>query len=201
MVPSLTKVEVFNFPLLHFPTWLCLVHGQLVMSLGRVKRFIYVNANVSVSSVLINGQFYLNYYFLHHRNSSSKRFSQMSIATSLFLMFIHQNTKSTTGLNIYNHLQERPKALLKMSLIDVNRLTLPGRPQNAIFEHIFQNVFLYCYFFNIDYRYVGKHAGRKIKNSFYICIKRFRDVQRTCKKCLYVTSILSSTVVPRTSIY
>ena len=32
-VPSLTKVEVQNFPLLHFPKWLRLVHGQLTMSL------------------------------------------------------------------------------------------------------------------------------------------------------------------------
>ena len=37
MVPSLTKVKVRNFPLLHFPKWLCLVHGQLAMSLRRVK--------------------------------------------------------------------------------------------------------------------------------------------------------------------
>ena len=37
-VPSITKVEVGNFPLLHFPRWLCLVHGQLDMSLRRVKR-------------------------------------------------------------------------------------------------------------------------------------------------------------------
>ena len=37
-VPSLTKVEVCNFPLLHFPKWLSLVHGQLAMSLRRIKR-------------------------------------------------------------------------------------------------------------------------------------------------------------------
>ena len=37
-VPSLTKVELCNFPLLHFPKWLSLVHGQLAMSLRRIKR-------------------------------------------------------------------------------------------------------------------------------------------------------------------
>ena len=39
-VPSLTKVEVSNFPLPHFPRWFCLVHGQFPMSLRRVKRSI-----------------------------------------------------------------------------------------------------------------------------------------------------------------
>ena len=37
-VPLLTKVEVRNFPLLHFPRWFCLVNGQLAMSLWRMKR-------------------------------------------------------------------------------------------------------------------------------------------------------------------
>ena len=37
-VPSLTKAEVHNFRLLHFPELLCLVHGQLTLSLRRVKR-------------------------------------------------------------------------------------------------------------------------------------------------------------------
>ena len=39
-VPSITKVEVGRIPLLHFPRWLCLVHGQLDMSLRRVKKFV-----------------------------------------------------------------------------------------------------------------------------------------------------------------
>ena len=42
-----------------------------------------------------------------------------------------------TGLNIYSILEERPKALLKMLLIEVDRLTLLRRPQDVIFEHIF----------------------------------------------------------------
>ena len=39
-VPSLTKVEVCNFPLLHFPRWFCLVNGQLAMSQRRVERLV-----------------------------------------------------------------------------------------------------------------------------------------------------------------
>ena len=34
----ITKVEVCNFPLLHIPRCLCLVNGQLAMSLRHVKR-------------------------------------------------------------------------------------------------------------------------------------------------------------------
>ena len=41
------------------------------------------------------------------------------------------------GLNIYSILEERTNALLKMFHIDVDRLTLPKRPQDVIFEHIF----------------------------------------------------------------
>ena len=42
-----------------------------------------------------------------------------------------------TGFNIYNILEERPKALLKMFLIEVDRLMLPKRRQDVSFEHIF----------------------------------------------------------------
>ena len=64
------------------------------------------------------------------------RRDSVSLARSLFSIFIHRNIKSTTGLNIYRILEERPGALLKMFLIDVNRLTLPTCPQDVIFEHI-----------------------------------------------------------------
>ena len=39
-VPSLSKVEVRNFPLLYFPKWLCMIHGQCAMSLRCVKRLV-----------------------------------------------------------------------------------------------------------------------------------------------------------------
>ena len=97
----------------------------------------YVNANVYIFSISSNGQSYLKYYFLCHRSSPTKRFSQVLIPKSLFSIFIHQNTKITTGFNIHVILEERPKTLLKMFLIDVGRLTLPGCPQDVILEHIF----------------------------------------------------------------
>ena len=37
-VPSLTKVEVPNFPLIHFSRWFSLVNGQRAMYLRRVKK-------------------------------------------------------------------------------------------------------------------------------------------------------------------
>ena len=43
----------------------------------------------------------------------------MWIATSLFSILIHQNTKSTTILCINNILEENPKAILKISLTEV----------------------------------------------------------------------------------
>ena len=56
--------------------------------------------------------------------------------------------------------------------IDVDRLTLPRRPQGVIFEHIFKNVSLILTIGkHIDMRYVGKNVEGNIKNSFYICIK------------------------------
>ena len=39
-VLPLTKVQLRNFPLLHFTKWLCLVLGQLGMPLRRVKKLI-----------------------------------------------------------------------------------------------------------------------------------------------------------------
>ena len=71
----------------------------------------------------------------------SKRFSYVSIATSLFSIFLHQNTKYTTVLYIYNILVERTKALLKMFLIDVGKVMLPRLSQDAIFEHVFLKYF------------------------------------------------------------
>ena len=61
----------------------------------------------------------------------------MSIVTSLFSIFIYENKKSTTVPHIYSILEERPKALLNMFLIAIDRLTLLRRRQEVIFESIF----------------------------------------------------------------
>ena len=112
--------------------------GNLVCLCDVPNGWSYLNIKVSVSSIFNCDHFYFKYYFLRYWNSLSKRFSKESIATSLFSIFIHQSTKSTsTGLNIYSILGKHPKALLKMFLIDVDILTLPRHPQDVIFEHIF----------------------------------------------------------------
>ena len=53
---------------------------------------------------------------------------------------------------MHNILEGRPKALRKMFLVDVDRLTLPRRPKDVIFGYVFKNAFLYRCFLNIDYR-------------------------------------------------
>ena len=99
---------------------------------------IYLNANVSVSVIFSNGRFYLNYYFVCQRPPHPLvEIQQVSNATFLFSIFMHQNTKSTARINVYSILKELPKALLKMFLTGVDRLTLPTRPQDVVFEDIF----------------------------------------------------------------
>ena len=103
-----------------FTSWsiTILLMGNLICLCDVWKGRSYVNVSVSVSLIFSNCQFYIKYYFLLHINLSSKRFS-VSIVRSLFLIFLHQNTKSTAGLNIYSILEEHPKGLLKMFLINV----------------------------------------------------------------------------------
>ena len=73
----------------------------------------------------------------------------MSMALSLFSIFIHQNTRRTAGFNIFSILKERFKALLKVFLIDFDSLTLQRRPQKVIFEHIFLKIRFYIVGFSI----------------------------------------------------
>ena len=94
----ITKVEVCNFPLLHIPRCLCLVNGQLAMSLRHVKRT-YVNS-VSVSSIFNNGQFYINYYFLFHSNCPLQEI-QFSINCYVSILNFKQNSKNHSVL--YNY--------------------------------------------------------------------------------------------------
>ena len=85
--------------------------------------------------------------------SVMKRFSLVSIATSLLSIFILKITKSTTVLYIHNIFGERSKAFLIMFLIDVDRVKLPRRPKNVIFEHIFKMFFCIVVFLLLN---VGK---------------------------------------------
>ena len=64
--------------------------------------------------------FCLSTIFSVTKASLSKRFSSVSIAMSLFSIFIRQNVKSTTVLCIHKILQERLKAPSKSPLTDVD---------------------------------------------------------------------------------
>ena len=98
-------------------------------------------------------QYYIKYYDLCHSNYPLEKI-QLSVNCYLSLssVFIHQNDTSTTVFYVYSILEERPKALLKMFIIAEDRLMLPIRSQDIIFQHIFENAFLYRCFPNIDYR-------------------------------------------------
>ena len=77
-VPSLTKVELRNISLLHFPK--CFQIPKQFMDNFQClcdvwKGWSYLNVNVSVSLIFNNGQFFRKYYFLRHRNTPSKRCS------------------------------------------------------------------------------------------------------------------------------
>ena len=112
-----------------------------------------VNTNFFVSSIFKNCKFYLQCYFLRHRNSPFEEI-QLSVNCYISVFNFHQNTKSTTVLSIYRILEKCPKAFLIMFRIDVNRLTLPRHPQGIIFEHIFKNAFPYLIFSILT---TGKH--------------------------------------------
>ena len=70
---------------------------------------------------------------------SSRRDSAKSQLLSLYSQFLFSKILKAlhTGLSIYSILEQHLKALLKMLLIDVDRLTLPRRSQDVFFEHIF----------------------------------------------------------------
>ena len=87
-LPSLVKVEVHNFSLLHFLRWFCLVNGQLAMSLRCVKRSVICKFHVSVCSIF-------NFSFSPSQN--------------VFVLIFYQNAKTITVLYIYSKSQSLPK--------------------------------------------------------------------------------------------
>ena len=97
----------------------------------------YVNANIFVSSIFSMVSCIVSTTFSVKEIPLEEIHLNVNCQTSPFSIFIHQNTKSTTGLDIYNILEENCKALLNMFVIDVDRVTLPRRPQDVIFEYIF----------------------------------------------------------------
>ena len=85
------------------------------MSLQHVIFWSYLNANVSVSSIINNGQFYLKYYF-PFTEIPSQRYSAKSQLLRLYSQYSFNKILKAlhTGLNIYIILEESSKALLKM---------------------------------------------------------------------------------------
>ena len=68
-VLSLTKVEVPNFSLLLFSILLCLIHGQVSVTLQSMKRSVICECQCFfVSSIIKNGKLYLKYHLLCHSN-------------------------------------------------------------------------------------------------------------------------------------
>ena len=134
-VSSLTKVEVRNFPLLHYSRWVCFVDGQLAMSLRRVKRSVIckfhclsLQYSIRVISVLSTTFSVTEIFPLKE-----------SIAMSLFAIF----TKMLKALQffIFVAFGERP---LKMFVIYVKRLMSPRRHFWVYFLKCFSiSLFLY----------------------------------------------------------
>ena len=124
-----------------------------------------INANVSISTIFKNGQFLLEYYFLHHRNLP---FEENLLSDNYYfsiLNFHSENTKGTTILYIYSIWEERLKAFLKVFLIDWRYWDI----LKTSFLSMFFKMLLYIVVFSISS--MGKHIEENIKNSFFICIK------------------------------
>ena len=63
------STESWRTQLHYFPKWLCLVHGKLAVPLRHLERCIICKCQCfCLFDIQHNGQFYLKYYFLRHRN-------------------------------------------------------------------------------------------------------------------------------------
>ena len=150
-VPSLNKVELRNFPLLHFPRWFCLVNGQLAISLRRVKRSVICKFqcfwlfDIQQCSVLS-----LVLFSPSHKSPLSPKENQLSVNCCVFILIFHQNAKTITVLYIYSTWgtsQSLPKNVPYWQ----NGLTLPRRH--------FWAYFLKCFLISLLFSILatGKH--------------------------------------------
>ena len=93
----LKKIKVRNYSLPHFPRWLM---GNLLYLSDVWKGRSYVNANVSVSTIFENSQFYLKYQLLRHWRFLLEEI-QLSVNRYVSVPnFFSQITKSTAVLCI-----------------------------------------------------------------------------------------------------
>ena len=123
-VPSLTKVE-YTISRCHiFPNDSVWLMGKLLCLCNMWKGRSYVNANVSVSSIFNNGQFYLKYYFLCPKTPPGRNSAKRQL-----LLFYSQ-------LSFIKILKALQVLIFKTFWKTGPRLTLPRRPKDVIFEHI-----------------------------------------------------------------
>ena len=155
MVPSLNKVEVRNFPLLQIAYGSVWLMDNLVCLCDVWKGRSYVNSHVSVSSIFNNGQFYLKYYFLHHRNPLSFREIQLSVNCYVSVLIFHQNAKTITVLYTYSTWRNVPKLPKNVPY---------WRQQTDVTKMSFLNVFLKMLFYIIVFWIlaVGKHINMQV---------------------------------------
>ena len=126
-VSLLSKVEVRIFALIHFSKWLCLIHGQLAMSLRREKidhmqipMFLSLRYSTMVSFIL------------------SATFSATEIAP-------WRDSAKCQLLHLY------PQFSFTRILKALQVLIFAAFWRN-VQRQLFKNIFLYRCFFNIDYR-------------------------------------------------
>ena len=153
--PSSTKVEVHSFLLIHLPRWLCLIHGQLSMSMWYAKRSI-----TSKCFCLFDIRKYsdLSQVPLSH---SQKFPPQIQLHVNCFISIVNfhsPNTGTTRIPYIYHILKEIPKAVLKMFLnnVDSDGTEISSRLYFWVF---FFKCFSISLFFSVltvgKYRYMG----------------------------------------------
>ena len=104
-----------------FPAAFVWFMGNLMCLCEILKCRSYLNANVSVSSIFRNVQFFLKYHFLCHRNFPLEEIHlSVNCYISIFIL-IRENTKNFTVLCICNILEQHPKAHLNISLNDMDQ--------------------------------------------------------------------------------
>ena len=126
-VPSLTKIKVRIFTLIHFSKWLCLIHGQLAMSLQREK--------VGHMQIPI---------FLSLRHSTMVSFI-LSATFSATEIPPWRDSAKCQLLRLYSQFSFT-KILKALQVLIFAAFWWNVQRQ------LFKNIFLYRCFFNIDYR-------------------------------------------------
>ena len=150
-IPSLTKVELCNFQLLHFPKCFqvpkCFMDNALYLC-NIWKGRSWVNANVSVSSIFNNDQFYLRYYFLRQRTPPRKD-SAKSQLLRLYSKFSFIKVLKALQVLIFTTFWRnvtRPSQICAL-------LTSTDWTYRDILQRSFSSIFLKCVFISLFFQY------------------------------------------------